>query len=135
MTIDMDGDPDNDWHPLGAIFLRKWSAYKYDPTSNNSSSKNGSILNPSINFDDFIVCGAPYGGPIAFVTLPKANQNSPQRLYICSPAGKQFADVKLTSDSINNSKSQSSRLVVGIGWTESEHVAIVMDDGLICSDI
>lgn len=114
---------DSDWHPLGAILYRKWAAYSY--------KEENAALSPTTKLEEYTICGAPYGGPIALASLPTltaAASSSTQRLIISSSAGQKLADVQLIheSNATNNSK---EKVVVGVGWTNQEHFVTVIDDG------
>ena len=111
---------DSDWHPLGAILYRKWAAYAY--------KEENAALNQT-KLEEYTICGAPYGGPIALVSLPISTAStSAQRVLISSSAGQKLADVQLIHES-NVSNNSKEKVVVGVGWTNQEHLVTVIDDG------
>jgi len=125
----METEIDNDWHSLGSLLYRKWQAYSYSNSSDGSKNSIPSIIHPNLKLEEYIICGAPYGGPIALIALPATIPTSPtvspskavHRLLISSAAGKQLADVPFLPGPRN--------MVVGLGWTDQEHLIVVLSDG------
>lgn len=97
-----------DWHPLGAVLYRKWQVYD--------------MVWSEIALENFVVCGAPYGGPIALTPMKKSakteDATSKSRLMIFTSAGKPLANVELDAGE-----------VAGLGWTYQEHLCVVLENG------
>lgn len=111
---------DSDWHPLGAILYRKWAAYLYKDEN--------AILNQTTKLEEYAICGAPYGGPIALVSLPASTTNGPpQRLILSTSSGLKLADAPLIHES--GGPNAKGKVVIGVGWTNQEHFVTVIDDG------
>lgn len=128
-------DAHGDWHPLGAILFRKWSPYSYsnyeqlDLINNNAKVQKSSILNPAVKLDDFMLCGSSFGGPIALVStshLTGGNKNL-QQIFICTSSGRQLADFSVP---IGKASGQGN-LIIGVGWTNQEHLVVVTEDGTV----
>jgi hypothetical protein len=97
-----------DSHPLGAILYRKW--HMYDMMWGNDKQ-----------LENYIVCGAPYGGPVAL--LPdhkKINQGDPKEgLCIFSSSGNLLSK----SDWVDGN-------LVSMGWTDHEHLVTLNEHGI-----
>ena len=121
-----------DWHALGEVVYRKWQVYDMG-------------WGDEFNIDDFIICGAPFGGPLAMiraedklnkvVVVPNATKEMNKEsvdgsesnehlntLWIFSTAGKLLAEVEFGISNKNN-------VVVAMHWTEAEQLVLVMIDG------
>ena len=48
------------WHSLGELSYRKWPIYE-----EMAWTQDGDETEPGVSLGDYIMCGAPYGGPIA----------------------------------------------------------------------
>ena len=80
----------SDWHALGEVQYRKWTVY--EPMR----------WGPDLRLDEYVVCGAAYGGPIALVKdhrrlVPLSEAEVPvvgkSFLKLVSSAGTTLAEV------------------------------------------
>lgn len=104
----------NDWHALGSVQYRKWHVYDMawdvDP------------LGRPFALENFVVCGAPFGGPIAMYLDPKKPGNDatkPTYLLIYTSSGVKLAQFEWRDQPI-----------VGIGWTDKLNLVVVAENGL-----
>ena len=102
-----------DWHPLGQVLYRKWNVYDM-------------AWNSNIKLENFIVCGAPYGGPIAMILDVKKNSAlSPEmeamksKLFVKTSSGNSIAEIDWEND----------KPIVGMGWSDLEHLITVLENG------
>lgn len=103
---DLPGNATVDWNPLGDIFVKKFTCYEFK----------------DLNLGDKLVAIAPYGGPIA---LMKSPLKMPQITIHTQSAGETLSNISL----------EGGR-VVGMGWTSSENLICVFEDGsMIVFDI
>ena len=126
-----------DWHPLGAVLYRKWAVYDdIKLFGNNSSektlsSKSSVINNKKLNFDDYLICGSSFGGPIAFIsdirTCPNIGNSNNGHILIFTSSGVKLAEVSLSVEWGEHSE----QVIVGMGWTDQEHLVICLQNGLI----
>ncbi|KAJ3318675.1 hypothetical protein HDU76_000757 [Blyttiomyces sp. JEL0837] len=84
-----------------------------------------SLLWKDVDLSKFIVSAATYGGPIALIRNDRKlfalhNQASKPILYLYTSSGKL----------INQVQWEKGR-IVAIGWTRSEHLVCVLDNGLV----
>lgn len=72
--------------------------------------------------ENFIVCGAPFGGPIAMIADSKkitSNKDIKEKILIYTSAGDQLS--KIDWDGSN---------IVGMGWSDHEDLVTVNDAGI-----
>ncbi len=74
-----------DWNVLGEVFYRKWHVYD-------------TAWGPDINLDEYLICGAPFGGPIAMIRddrklVALSGDNAKPKLRIFTTAGQKIAEV------------------------------------------
>jgi len=123
-----------DWHSLGEVLYRKWQVYDMG-------------WGEDFNIDDYIMCGAPFGGPLALIKAEdnknkqivvtnatkeanKAAEGSADSneykhfkdLWIFSTAGKLLAEVEFGVSRVQN-------IVVAMHWTDEEQLLVVLIDG------
>ena len=128
-----------DWHSLGEVQYRKWQVYDMD-------------WGEDFNLDNYLICGAPFGGPIALIkhnedkankliVIPNANKekekekekeaaaasNIKNMLWIYTSAGKLLGEVEYSNAMSNHRMSG----VIGMGWTDEEQFVMVFVDGKI----
>lgn len=98
----------SDCHPLGAILYRKW--HVYDMTWGDNK-----------RLDNYIVSGAPFGGPIAMIPDNRNRSTSnemKEKLTICTSSGGNIAQIEW-----------NDKQVIGMGWTDQENLVTVTDEG------
>lgn len=106
----------SDWHNLGDVLYRKWHVYDMGWTHEN------------VQIDNFHVCGAQFGGPLAMIRDDRkasgstSNEDMKGKLYIYTSSGCRVAAVGW----------DGSKRVAGMGWSDQEQLVIVLDDGM-CS--
>ena len=123
-----------DWHALGEVVYRKWQVYDMG-------------WGDKFNIDDFIICGAPFGGPLAvikaedksnkLIVVPNASKELPtvsadsadsseynhfNTLWLFSTAGNLLAEVEF-------GVSNKQNVVVAMSWTDEEQLVVVLIDG------
>jgi len=120
-----------DWHSLGEVVYRKWQVYDMG-------------WGDKFDIDDYVICGAPYGGPLALikaedrlsrsivVTNAEREQSKASlstesgecfnQLWIFSSAGKLISEVEFDVGNKRN-------VVMAMGWTDEEQLVIVLIDG------
>lgn len=99
----------NDWHALGVVQYRKWHVYDMAWIEKGVG----------IALENYLVCGAPFGGPIALFPDTKRSEQ-PLKLQIYTSAGIKLAEMDWTD-----------RPIVSMGWTHSETLITVTDQGQI----
>lgn len=107
----------NDWHALGSVQYRKW--HVYDMAWGATSEPNGRPF----ALEHHIVCGAPFGGPIASYPDPKRPGNDPSKptvLTIYSSSGVKLSETVW-----------KDRPIIGMGWTDLERLIVVADNGMV----
>lgn len=77
-----------DWNALGDILYRKIPVYEM-------KWKGG---NEDLHIDDYLVCGAPFGGPLAMIRddkkfVPLSEENLNPKLRIFTSSGNLLAEV------------------------------------------
>jgi hypothetical protein len=115
----------NDWYALGAVQYRKWNIYDLNWTSPQGGSE------VPINLENYLVCGAPFGGPIAMIpdsrrlnNVANPQQTTPiidlnkNKLLIFTSSGLQLAEIDW-----------QERPVIGMGWTDHENLVVIADNG------
>ena len=74
----------SDWNALGEVLYRKWHVYDMGWGEN-------------MQVDDFHMCGAPFGGPIAVIRDDKknsiSNDGSKSKLRIFTSSGRIIGEV------------------------------------------
>ena len=115
-----------DWNALGDVLYRKWHVYDMGWGEN-------------MQIEDFHVCGAPFGGPLALIRddrKPQGSPNSKPKLRIFTSSGNIIAEVLVIvfvalfvifSCQIE----WSDRRVVGMGWSDQEQLVVVLEDGTL----
>ena len=99
-----------DWHNLGEVLYRKWHVYDMG------------WQNEAMQIENFQVCGAQFGGPIAMIRDNRKSSTSEDgkaKLRIFTSSGLKIAEVDW----------DSSRKVIGMGWSDLEQLVMVLDDG------
>lgn len=102
-----------DWHPLGAILYRKWQVYDM-------------AWDSKIKLENFIVCGAPFGGPIAMMLDAKRSGHLPEmetfinKLFIKTSSGNHIATIDW-----------DDKAIIGMGWSDQEHLVTVLENGAV----
>lgn len=99
-----------DWHPLGAILYRKWGVYDMQ-------------WDERIRLENFYVCGAPFGGPIALIADERkvaATEQFKSKLMIVTSAGKLLAEIEW-----------NEKQIIGMGWSDQEHLIVVQESGTV----
>lgn len=97
-----------DSHPLGAILYRKW--HMYDMAWGDDRQ-----------LENYLVCGAPFGGPIAMITDSKkvaTNRDIKEQIHIYTTAGYLLAKIDWDNSTI-----------IGMGWSDNENLVTVTDTG------
>lgn len=108
-----------DWHPLGEVIYRKWNVYDMG-------------WGEDFNIDHYMICGATFGGPIAFIknkktkiTTTSSNSNEDEdnniELSIYTSSGRLLSSISI------NAKSGSK--IIGLGWSDDEQLMITFVDG------
>lgn len=112
----------NDWYALGMVQYRKWQVYDLaweGPTTTASTPT------MPISLDNYIVSGAPFGGPIAMIPDHKRTNTSNEstlvknKLLIFTSAGVHLAEIDW-----------NERPVIGMGWTDQENLVVVSEHGV-----
>ncbi len=80
--------------------------------------------NDKIKLENFIVCGAPYGGPIAMILDSKKNitpelELMKSKLFIKTSSGNPIAEIDW----------ENEKSIVGMGWSDLEHLITVLENG------
>mmetsp|Transcript_15400 Transcript_15400/g.23213 ORF Transcript_15400/g.23213 Transcript_15400/m.23213 type:complete len:848 (-) Transcript_15400:170-2713(-) len=99
-----------DWNALGEVLYRKWQTYDMQWGSD-------------MHIEDFQMCGAPFGGPLAMIRDEKkfvalSGETAKSKLRIFTSAGRKLAEIDW-----------NDRRVVGMGWSDHEQLVIVLEDG------
>ena len=100
-----------DWHPLGAVMYRKWHVYDM-------------AWDEKIKLENFHVCGAPFGGPVALILDNKKSQQMPEldpyknKLYIKTSSGNRISEIEW-----------DDKPIIGMGWSDLEHLVTVLENG------
>jgi vacuolar protein sorting-associated protein 16 len=76
-----------DWNALGEVLYRKWHVYDMG-------------WGEKMQIDDYIVCGAPFGGPLATIRDDKRLQYLPSdgtktKIRIYTSSGRKIAEVSV----------------------------------------
>lgn len=112
---------DDHWHALGSAQYRKWQVY--DMQWHLRSDELGTAL----ALENYYACGAPFGGPIALFLDPRRNAtatlaadsaNPIMKLTIFTSSGNKIVDIDW-----------QDRLIIGMGWTDQEHLVTVTENG------
>jgi vacuolar protein sorting-associated protein 16 len=74
-----------DWNALGEVLYRKIPVYQMKWKGND-------------NIDDYLICGAPFGGPLAMIRddkklVPLSEENMNPKLRIFTSSGNLIAEV------------------------------------------
>jgi len=100
-----------DCNPLGEVFYRKQELYSMGWAD-------------QIDLSKFMVATAPYGGPIALIrNEPKAAKSQPGTkpiIYIFNAAGREISSIRWNSGR-----------VLTLGWSATEDLLCVQDDGAV----
>lgn len=96
-----------DSHPLGAILYRKWHMYDM-------------MWEGDKQLENFTVCGAPFGGPVAMISNLKKENGSldADKIFIYTSAGDLLSKIEWDNENI-----------VGMGWTDHEQLMTLTDTG------
>ena len=109
----------NDWDEIGDSFYRKRLIYNCDWKTENGKS---------LNLDNYIIVGCPYGGPIAMLfdekkSLKSELINNNNNLY--------YMRIYTPSSQLISKFIWKHRGVVKIGWSSEEHLITVLETGTI----
>lgn len=115
----------NDWYALGAVQYRKWNIYDLNWTTTQGGAQ------VPVSLENYIVCGAPFGGPIAMIpdirrlnSVTNPQQPAPgsdmnkNKLLIFTSSGSPLAEIEW-----------QERPVIGMGWTDHENLVVIADNG------
>jgi Vps16, N-terminal region len=126
----------NDSHFLGEVLYRKWLCYDElkwttapKPSSSSSKDTATALSGTPFAFDEYQLCGAPFGGPLAMLSKTayvssassssaSAGSTEPAKLYIFSSSGNKLAEIEW-----------QNRKAAGMGWSDQEQLVIVLEDG------
>jgi hypothetical protein len=100
---------DVDWHTLGDVPYRKFHLYDMD-------------WQDKLNLSNNIVCGAPYAGPIAVIKDDRKALASGREQ--CSLAIYTSSGNKIAETDWNHKK------IAGLGWSDREELAVILEDGI-----
>jgi vacuolar protein sorting-associated protein 16 len=107
----------NDWHALGVAQYRKWHVYDMEWKEKGQER---------IILENYLVSGAPFGGPVALFPDVKRLQ---------AVGTQESIDLKLsiyTSAGIKLSELDwNDKPVIAMGWTLSETLVTVTDEGIL----
>ncbi|XP_064643681.1 vacuolar protein sorting-associated protein 16 homolog [Lineus longissimus] len=100
------------WNSLGDVFFRRFELYSFFDTSWFSD----------VDLAKFNISAAPYGGPIALVRDDRRTASATAKpiIYIYSSAGRLLSQIRW-----------SSGRILDIGWSETEDLLCVQDDGSV----
>lgn len=97
-----------EWHPLGAVLYRKWQVYDID-------------WDEEIKLDQCLVCGAPFGGPVAIIPDYRKAGSIPDKPFYLSI---------YTSSGVLMSKIEwKEKPIMAMGWSDQEHLISVLENG------
>lgn len=98
----------SEWHSLGEVPYRKFPVYETMGWG------------ADIRIEDYIVCGSPFGGPLAVIkdTRKGTHYTIGERLSLYTLSGIKIADISL-----------ENKRVVGMGWSDREELVVVLEDG------
>jgi vacuolar protein sorting-associated protein 16 len=109
----------NDWHLLGSVQYRKWQVYEM---SWSVPGSDGQPKPPPL--ENYLLAGAPFGGPIAMVLdskkLTPAEKLKPQLLSIYTSSGVKISEMEW-----------KDRPIISMGWTDQEALVIVAENGKV----
>ncbi len=120
----------NDWYALGAVQYRKWHIYDMNWTAAAAAGGNETTQETPINLENYLVCGAPFGGPVAMIPdnrrsnstsnlqQPSGNDSFKNKLLIFTSSGMPLAEIDW-----------QDRPVMGMGWTDHENLVVIADNG------
>jgi hypothetical protein len=95
-----------DWHNLGDVVYRKCFTYQMN-------------LKENFQFEDYLICGSQFGGPIAFIKDDKKGVSVKRtEIMITSSSGNMLAEFILEIPS----------KLVGFGWSDLEQLILVYED-------
>lgn len=106
-----------DWHSLGEVPYRKFPVYETMGWAD------------TIQIEDYIVCGANFGGPLALLT---SNRKTTQK---SSASGEVSGDTKSRLSFYTSSGNKivdidwDNKRVAGMGWSDREELVVVLEDG------
>jgi vacuolar protein sorting-associated protein 16 len=114
----------NDWYALGGVQYRKWHIYDLPWTTTVDG------VNTPINLENYLVCGGPFGGPVAMIldskrlssgatAQPPVNDTDINKLLLFTSSGIPLAQIDW-----------NERSVIGMGWTDQENLVVIADDGM-----
>lgn len=105
----------NDWHALGSVQYRKWHVYDMAWASD---------LSKPFPLENYVTCGAPFGGPIAMYLDPKRLQEATGKTSVTvsmySSSGHKISEMEWTD-----------RPIVSLGWSDQELLVVVAENGLL----
>ena len=95
-----------DSHPLGEVLYRKWHMYDM-------------AWGEDRKLENFTVCGAPYGGPIALMQNQKTLQaEEKENILLYTSAGKMLSEISWDGGNL-----------LSMGWSDHENLIAVTDRG------
>ena len=106
-----------DWDEIGDRHYRKREIY----TELRWTDEDGKEL----NLNDYVIVGCPFGGPIAMVPDERRRSQLQQMQDIS------FMRVFTSSAKLISSFRWKHRGLVKLGWSEEEHLVVVLDDATI----
>jgi vacuolar protein sorting-associated protein 16 len=79
----------SDWNALGEVLYRKIPVYEMKWKGSD---------NDNLHIDDYLICGAPFGGPLAMIRddkklVPLSDENMNPKLRIFTSSGNLIAEV------------------------------------------
>ena len=112
----------SDWHSLGEVPYRKFPIYETMGWADD------------IQIEDFTVCGATFGGPLAFL---KSNRKATQKSAQSTGSSKPVLSMYTSSGNKIVDIDWDNRKVAGMGWSDREELIVVLEDGreTLCNQI
>lgn len=106
----------SDWHSLGEVPYRKFPLY-------DTMGWADSIL-----IEDYVICGANFGGPLA---LMRSKKKTSQKSDVSGVPGDMKPKLSLYTLSGNKMVDidWDHKRVAGMGWSDREEIVVVLEDG------
>lgn len=106
----------SDWHSLGEVPYRKFPIYETMGWADD------------IQIEDFTVCGATFGGPLAFL---KSNRKATHKTVQLTGSSKPILSMYTSSGNKIVDIDWDNRKVAGMGWSDREELIVVLEDGRV----
>lgn len=106
----------SDWHSLGEVPYRKFPIYETMGWADD------------IQIEDFTVCGATFGGPLAFL---KSNRKATHKTVQSTGSLKPILSMYTSSGNKIVDIDWDNRKVAGMGWSDREELIVVLEDGRV----